>query len=201
MNLEPVFSQSIYVWIVLPIFIFLARLVDVTLQTIRIVFVSRGLRFLSPLVGFFEILIWLFAIKAVMQNLNNAACFFAYAAGFSAGNFLGLIIEKKIAIGRAVLRIITTKDATELISFLRSQGYGVTSLDAQGVKGEVHVIYMIIRRSDFGCITEIIHKYNPKAFYTLEDIRFVSEGIFPAKKHNEFSHAVFNPLRMWRKGK
>jgi len=199
MNLEPIFGSEIFKWVVLPLLIFLARILDVSLGTVRIVFVSRGLKYLAPVVGFFEVIIWLLAIRVIMQNLNNVACYIAYGAGFGMGTFIGLQIEKWLAIGTSIIRIITQKEATELISHLKSEAYGVTSMDAQGVKGKVHVLYLIIRRHDFKNVAEIIRKFNPNAFYTVEDVRLVSKGIFPSK----ISHhtPVIGPFTFWRKGK
>jgi len=201
MNLESVFGSEIFKWFIIPFLIFLARIFDVSLGTMRIVFVSKELKYFAPLVGFFEVLIWLFAIRAIMQNLNNIACYIAYGAGFAMGTFIGLYIEKRLAIGKSIIRIITQKDSTELIEHLRSKGYGVTSMDAQGFNGKVHIIYMIIRRHDFENVAEIIKKFNPNAFYTIEDVRFVSEGIFPIKKSALSTSLLLGPFRYWRKGK
>ncbi len=201
MNFESVFGSEIFTWIIIPFLIFLARVLDVSLGTMRIVFVAKELKYLGPLVGFFEVLIWLFAIRAIMQNLNNIACYLAYGAGFAMGAFIGLYIEKRLAIGKAMLRIITQKDSTELISSLRSKGYGVTSMDAQGVKGKVHIIYMIIKRQDFEDVASIVRKFNPNAFYTVEDIRLVSKGIFPMRKSHLSTIPHHGPFKYWRKGK
>jgi uncharacterized protein YebE (UPF0316 family) len=204
MNLESFFSSEIFKWIVLPLLIFAARILDVSLGTVRIVFVSRGLKYLAPLVGFFEVIIWLLAIRVIIQNLNNVACYIAYGAGFAMGTFIGLQIEKKIAIGNSLIRVITKKDATELIEHLKEKDYGVTSIDAQGVKGKVHVIYIIIRRHDIENVAGIIKKFNPQAFYTIEDIRLVSRGIFPLKKSfsPHLPHLpLLGPFIFWRKGK
>ncbi len=186
---------------ILPLLIFSARILDVSLGTLRIVFVSRGLKYLAPVVGFFEVIIWLVAIRAVMQNLNNVVCTIAYGGGFAAGTYIGLIIERKLAIGKALIRIITQKDATELISLLRSKGFGVTNMDAEGKDGKVHVIYSIIRRQDFKNITDIIQKLNPRAFYTLEDVQYVSEGVFPFNEPHHWRKPLLGPFRFWRKGK
>jgi uncharacterized protein YebE (UPF0316 family) len=201
MNLEAIAGSEIFKWFILPLLIFLARVLDVSLGTIRIVFISRGLKYVAPIIGFFEVIIWLLAIRVIMQNLNNFVCYIAYGAGFGMGTFIGILIEKKLAIGRAMIRIITQKDATALINYLRSEGYGVTSQDAQGTKGQVHVIYIVIRRHDYKKIAETIQRFNPKAFFTMEDVSLVSEGIFPIKKHYIRSFPLIGPFIFWRKGK
>ncbi len=163
----------------LPLLIFMARICDVTIGTVRIIFVTRGRKLLAPLIGFFEILIWLLAIGKVMQNLNNIFCYIAYAGGFAAGNFIGIYIEEKMAMGTLVVHIVTGKDASELIENLRNSGYGITSMPAEGRAGRVHVIYTVIKRGDLKDVVATIKKFNPKAFYSVEDVRFVKEGIFP----------------------
>lgn len=201
MNLESVISSEIFTWVVLPMLIFLSRVADVSLATMRIIFISRGMKYLAPFIGFFEVIIWLLAIRVIMQNLNNWACYFAYGAGFAMGTFIGLQIEKRLAIGSSILRIITQKDAIKLIAYLRSQGYGVTSAEAQGSMGKVHVIFMIIKRHDLENVVEIIHRFNPKAFFTVEDAKIVSEGIFPIKISRLSHIPVLGSFMFWRKGK
>ena len=201
MNLDSVFGHDIVVWVIIPLLIFFARVLDVSLGTMRIVFVSRGLKYLAPLVGFFEVIIWLVAIRAVMQNMSNIVCTIAYGGGFATGTYVGLFIEKKLAIGSSLIRIITRKDASDLIFHLRHQGYGATSMEAEGIDSKVNVIYVIIKRQDYEKVTEIIREFNPKAFYALEHVQFVSEGIFPLKKAKPLWQPLIGPFRFWRKGK
>jgi uncharacterized protein YebE (UPF0316 family) len=201
MNLDALIGSEAFKWIVLPLLIFSARILDVSLGTLRIIFVSRGLKYLAPLVGFFEVLIWLVAIRVIMENLNNYACYIAYAAGFATGNFIGIFIEKRLAIGNSIVRVITRKNASLLIEHLRSSGYGVTSIKAEGSEGDVHVIYVIIKRHDLETITRIIKDLNPNAFYTVEDVRLVRKGIFPMDKSGISRIPVINTFRFWRKGK
>ena len=200
MNIESILSSELFKWGILPLLIFLARILDVSLGTMRIVFVSRGMKYLAPITGFFEVIIWLLAIRVIMQNLNNAVCYFAYGAGFAMGTYIGIKIESKMALGSSVVRIITSKDASELIDFLRSKNYGVTSIEAQGSMGKVNVIFMIIKRQSFKEVAEIIQRFNPKAFYTVEDVRAVSEGIFPMGSRS-LMRPLIGPFRFWRKGK
>ncbi len=176
------FSDSeIFRWVVLPVLIFVARILDVSIGTIRIVFVSRGDKLIAPLLGFFEVLIWLLAIGQIIQNLSNVFCYLAFAGGFAAGTFIGLLIEEKLAIGALVVRVITKKDATELIGNLRASHFGVTSIPAEGESGKVDVIYTVIQRRALGDVLEIIKRFNPRAFYSIENVRSVSEGVFPPK--------------------
>lgn len=172
--------------IIIPILIFLARVLDVTFGTMRIIFISRSSKY-APIFGFFEILIWLFAISQIMQHINNIIYYLSYAFGYATGTYVGILIEDKIAIGRVILRIITKKDATELVGYFRSTGYGVTVFEGLGSTGQVKLIYMTIERKDIDKILDIIKKFNPKAFFSVEEVRVVKEGIFPLRKSHHWS--------------
>lgn len=175
----PLTHSELFSLVVVPLLIFLARIVDVSMGTLRIIFVSRGMKYLSALIGFCEILIWLLAIGQVMQNLTNWVTYVAYALGFATGNFIGLLIEQKLAMGNLIVRVVTRRDATELVKFLRQSGYGVTSVDAQGETGPVKVIFTIVRRRKLPEVIATIKRFNPKAFYSIEDVRFVHETMPP----------------------
>jgi uncharacterized protein YebE (UPF0316 family) len=134
---------------------------------------------LAPVIGFFEVLIWLLAIGQIMQNLSNVFCYIAYAGGFAAGTYFGISLERKISLGIVIIRVITRKDATELVTRLNESDFGVTSIDAQGAKGKVNIIFTIVKRRDLENVVSLIKAYNPNAFFSVEDVRSVSEGIFP----------------------
>ncbi|MDA0312998.1 MAG: DUF2179 domain-containing protein [Gemmatimonadetes bacterium] len=155
--------------------IFFARVSDVTLGTLRISFISRGEKSLAPVIGFFEILIWLFAISQVVQNLNHIVYLVAYAAGFSTGVFTGLQIEDRLARGSRIIRTITRQPASELLEALRAAGYGVTTVRAQGMRGEVDLIFSVVQRSHVGPYMAIVNEHNPAAFTSVEDVRSVRE--------------------------
>lgn len=162
--------------------IFFARVCDVSLGTMRIAFISRGEKFIAPAFAFFEMLIWLFAISQIVMNLSNLAYYFAYAAGFATGVFTGMHLEEKLAIGSRVIRVITRKDAGKLIEELRSAGFGVTNIPAEGNSGDVNVVFSVVKRTDIPQYVELVKQFNPHAFYSIEDIRFVSQGIVRARR-------------------
>ena len=172
-------NEWIVNWVLIPLLIFVARITDVSIGTMRIIFVSRGKREISAILGFFEVLIWLVAIRQIFHNLNNPLCFIAYALGFASGNYIGMMIENRLAIGIQVVRIITRKDATPLINRFRKKGYGVTVVGGQGARGHVKLIFMVVPRKDIRDIVHDIHNFNPKAFFSIEDVRGAEEGIFP----------------------
>jgi len=171
-------NETLLNWVILPLLIFLARFTDVSLGTLRIMFIARGKKKIAPLLGFFEVLIWLVAISQIMKNLNNVACYIAWAGGFATGNYVGILIEERIAIGLQVVRIITPKPAQALIATLREKGFGVTSLDAHGALGDVNLLFTIIRRRDLKEISTLILEFDPMAFYSVEDIRSASEQFY-----------------------
>ena len=186
---------SLQTTLLIPLLICLARIVDVSIGTIKIIFVSKGYKVMAPVLAFFEIIIWLVAIGQVMKNLDNVANMIGYAVGFALGNYFGLVIENRIALGNVVLRIITKTGADELIDRLRETKYGVTVSPAEGSTGPVSLIFMVLKRSDLKNIIPIIKEHNPKAFYSIEDVRYVAEGVFPVQ------NSKFTDLKKLRKGK
>ena len=190
-------SFGFYTWLILPFLIFIARVIDVTLGTVRVIFVSKGLKYLAPVVGFFEILIWLLAIGQIMKNLSNPACYIAYAGGFAMGNYVGIIIAERLSLGVVLLRVITQKDAVELVRSLSSADYGVTSVDGEGAQGKVKIIFTIVPRKEVNKIVEIVKRFNPLAFYSIEEVGFVERGIFPVRKSRRIGgfKTLFRPFR------
>ena len=194
-----IIAPELYTWVVLPLLIFLARICDVSMETIRVIYISKGIKFLAPVIAFFEIVIWLLAMEVVMRDLTNIANFLAFAFGFAMGTYVGLIIEEKLSIGMVILRIITTENSNdEIISFMQAENYGITTLDAAGARGNVKMILSLVNRTDVSPITEHIRTINPHAFFSIEDVRYVNEGIFRPKKPNRITgmfHALVRPRK------
>lgn len=160
--------------LVILIAIFCARIVDVSIGTLRIIFLTRGFKYSAALLGFIESLVWIIAISQVMTNVNNWAAYLSFAAGFASGNVVGIWVEEKIALGTLIVRIITQREANDLIEAMRAADYIVTCIDAEGGEGPVKVIFTIVRRKKLERVISLIRKYNPNAFYTVEDVRFAS---------------------------
>lgn len=189
-------DQSIVDWVIIPALIFLARICDVTLGTLRIVFISKGDKVIAPLLGFLEVLIWLIAITQVMENLSNVASYLAWAGGFATGNFLGLRVEQKLALGQVVVRVITVEPADNLVERLKGRGYRLTCVDARGTRGKVNLLFMIVKRKKLEEVIGIIRSFNPQAFYSIEDVRSVSEvGITENSTKEQNSLRKLIPLR------
>jgi len=181
-------------FVLLPLLIFFARIIDVSLGTLRIVMIAKGQKRIAPFLGFFEVLIWLIAIGRIMQNLDNWICYIAYAGGYATGNYVGMLIEEKLAVGIVQLQIITGSESGQLINALKVAGYGITHQNAVGgASGNfVSVIYSVVLRNDVNKIIAIIQEYDPNAFYSIGDVRFVSK---------ELSPSVVNKFKWWRIGK
>jgi len=177
------FSHSpFFDYLVLPALIFCMRICDMTLDTLRIIFMTKGFRRVAPIIGFFEILIWIIAITRIMRNLDNWVAYVAYAGGFATGNYVGMLVDEKLAIGHELIRVFTRMDATKLAATLRTDGYGVTTVKASGMQGDVGILYIVASRKNQKHVTEIIQQFDPKAFVTVQAIHYVNrllgKGIF-----------------------
>jgi uncharacterized protein YebE (UPF0316 family) len=168
-----------YEWVGLPLIIFAARVFDVSLGTLRIIFTSRGKRHIAPLMGFVEVFIWIAIIGQISRTATGIPAYFAYAAGFAVGTYIGMKVEDRLALGKLVVRTILSKDGEEIAHALHEAGYGVTVVDGHGANGQVKLIYTIVRRRDLAEVTGIIHNIRPRAFLSVEEVRSSQEGIFP----------------------
>jgi uncharacterized protein YebE (UPF0316 family) len=159
-----------------PLVIFLLRIVDVSLATLRMLLSVRGQRVLVPIIGFFEVLIWLFAAGNAIRYLNSPLHVMGYAGGFAAGSAMGLWVEEKLAFGLATVRIISSHGGVEMADALREQGYGVTEFAGEGREGRVEVVYTVARRSEIRKIYAVIDTWDPNAFVTVEEPRAIRRG-------------------------
>lgn len=166
----------------LPFLIFLARTTDVAMGTIRVIALYRGKKFLAFGLGFFEILIWIFAAGTVLQNLTQPFNIIAYALGFATGNYVGVVLEEKLVASKLLIRIFAVAETAALENLIQDKGYGVTRVEGKGREGPVHILYTIIHRKDYLKITKLIHDFHPNAFYTVEDMKAAKKGIFPRKR-------------------
>ena len=172
-------NSDLYAWVILPLLVFGARVLDVTLGTMRIIYISRGKKTLAPLLGFVEVFIWIAMVSQIVHSANNIVAYLAYAAGFAAGNYVGMYIEDRLALGTLVVRAFIQNQAAELEAHLRNVGYGVTSVEGHGASGAVTMLYTIVPRRKLVEVLAIIHQTHPHAFLSIEDVRSTQEGVFP----------------------
>lgn len=166
-----------------PLAVFLLRVTDVSMATLRMLLIIRGRRFLAPLIGFFEILIWVTAIGIVVQHLNSPLHVVGYAAGFASGSFLGLMLEERLALGLATIRTMVRSGGPELSAELREAGFGVTEMVGRGKEGAVEVLYSVLPRRRVAEALKIINAGAPDSFVVVDEPRGVHRGwLYPAKK-------------------
>ena len=165
-----------------PLFIFVAEMCVVTIGTTRTIFVSRGMKAPAAVLGLFECSLWLFAVGQVFQNLSNLGCSAAYAGGFALGNYLGVLLEEKLAVGSVLLRVITRRDAAPLIQDLAAADYGVTRLDGRGAVGPVQVVLTVVKRRQLRHVVGLIKRFDAGAFYSVDDLQSAAAGVFRLKR-------------------
>lgn len=169
-------ENELFALVGVPILIFLGRMTDVTLGTLRIILISRGLRRMAPVVGFLEVMVWLLVLTTVIDQLDSPLNFIAYAAGFACGTWAGMIVENRIALGLLAVRVITDSDASDLLADLRAAQFGVTDFAARGLQGKVRFILTILPRRDLGRLLEVVRRRHADAFVSISDVRAASEG-------------------------
>lgn len=169
-------DSDLYRYLILPLLIFLARVCDVTLSTIRIIFVMNGKRNIAPILGFFEAFIWLLAVGQIISQVDNIFAYLAYAGGFAAGTYIGMYVEERLAVGMAVLRLITPEINQGMFDFLHENKFSYSLVDGVGKKGKVNVVFFVVKRENLERLVMGINEHHPNAFYTIENIRQVNDG-------------------------
>jgi uncharacterized protein YebE (UPF0316 family) len=172
----------------LPFLVFFARILDVTLGTLRIIFIGKGKRLLPPLLGFLEVFVWIVVVSQLVRNVSSLVDYLAYAAGFAAGNYIGILIEHRLAIGTLCVQAIICGEIDNLVRSITEAGYGITVFDAHGVSGPVKVIYMVIKRKELDDVVQRMRASHPRVFYTVEEARMTSEGVFHHQQSTQVHH-------------
>ena len=163
--------------------IFISRVIDVTLGTFRTLMVVQGRRVQAAVIGFFEITIYVMALSQVVNNLDNPLNLLSYSLGYACGNYLGITIENKIALGNLSVQIILkTSNSREFMELLRENGFGVTVLSGQGLEGTKEILNLVIKRKDLKNLRKIVAEHDEKAFITVNTINPISGGYFAGAK-------------------
>lgn len=169
-------SEELFSYLILPLLIFLARIFDVSINTIRIIYVLGGRRLTATVLGFFESFIWLMAIRQIFEHLDNWICYIAYPAGFAMGILVGMMIEEKIAYGKVIVRIITRKDIQILREYLINAEYRFTIVPAVGADGPESVVFTVLERQQLDRLLLNLKEIVPTAFYTVEKVNRAAES-------------------------
>jgi uncharacterized protein YebE (UPF0316 family) len=170
---------AIPAWLI-PLAIFALRVCDMSLDTLRVLFVIRGRRPLTWILGFFQSAIWVIAITSVLANLNNLWNLIGYAGGFASGNVVGMMIEEWLAIGHAHMRIISSSRGAAIAEAIRRDGYAATELAGRGKDGMVAVINCSVKRRDIDRVRNQAIAIDPTAFLTVEEVRPLQRGFWRA---------------------
>lgn len=168
-------SDNVLNYVLMPLLIFVARIGDVSMNTLRIMFMMNGKKSIVPLLGFFEALIWLLAIGQIFQNVDNPISYLAYAGGFATGTFVGMTLEEKLAIGRVLVRVITPEPHPDLLDFMKEKNYRFTNVGGEGRFGKVNLLFTVMKRDTLHEFIAKVKEVDEKAFYTIESVKRVSE--------------------------
>lgn len=189
-------SEVVFSYVVMPILIFFARVGDVSLNTLRVMFVLNGKKNVAPILGFFEALIWLLAIGQIIQNIDNPISYLAYAGGFAAGTYVGMTIEEILALGRVLVRVITVEPMVELIEFMKERNYRFTNVGAEGRYGKVTLLFTVMKRDQLQEFISKVKSCNDRAFYTIESVKRISEDdLSVVDDKSSITHRIFSRIR------
>ena len=167
----------------LPILIFIARVTDVTLGTLRTIAVVNGRSITASVLGFFEVSIWISVITQVMQRLDNPWNMLGWALGFAAGNAVGIAIERRLAMGHLVVRVLSREKSGEVATVLRGNGQRVTEFIGHDPEGDVALLYMVIDRGDLRSLSAAARTIDPECVVVSEDVRGFEAAVRPTVTH------------------
>ena len=189
MNLDVLFASP---WGAL--LIFCLRIVDVSCDTMRVIFAIRGKRGIAAVLGFIQALVWIFAVANAVKHLDSIMHVIGYAAGYATGTFVGVSLEQAIAYGVATVRIVTKGSGAAIAEALRQRGYGVTEYPGLGRDGSVEIVHSVVRRRHVSDVLGVVNTKDHDAFVTVEEPKILSGGIIAGREW-----PVGGPLFRWRK--
>ena len=171
------------------LFIFVARIFDVSIGTIRTIVTVQGRTIIAFILATFEITIWITVVSTVINQIKDKPLLVVfYAFGYATGNVVGIMVERKLAFGTTILRIITRTAGSEIATHLRNKGQPVTIFHGEGMRGPVHELYIACRRKDLRWILPEVRSFDSKLFYVIEQARDMSKVLKP----------VYSPLGGWK---
>ena len=159
--------------------IFFAKIIEVSISTIRVVFIGKGERVKGAILGFVEIMIWLVVVSSVLNNITEDPIkMLIYAAAFSLGNYLGVTIESKIAVGLASIQVVVNEKSGDILAdILREQGYGVTIIEGKGKNESIkNLLFIQLKRKKIPEAVKLVKQHNPEAYITVNDIKSMVGG-------------------------
>jgi len=193
----------LFTYLFFPIIIVIARIADVSLGTLRIILLSKGYKGLAPIIGFFEVFIWILVAKRIITDvpdtftLSSIIAYTAYALGYALGTYIGIAMDKRLSLGKVLVRVILSKENVNLETILRENKFGLTAVDARGKDGQVKILFVVINRTELDLAIDLINTHNPGAFFTIESVQTVNAGYFSKFADNDAARfsKMFLPTR------
>ena len=180
-----------------PIIIFCLRIVDVSLDTMRVLFAVRGRRGVAAVLGFFQALVWIVVVGNAIRYLDSWWHIIGYAAGFATGTLVGITIERALAYGVSTVRIVSQHGGVEIAEALRDRGYGVTEIPGQGRDGLVEIVNSVVQRQHLPEVMAIVDRWDPDAFVTVEEPRILRGGSIAERTRMADAWRGQRPWRQW----
>ena len=175
-------AVTVLVLVLSYLLIFFARVIDISLATIRMIMVVRGKRMQAALIGFVEALVFVVAIGRVLNHMDDPINILMFALGFATGNYVGMWVEEKMALGNIIVQAITPSHYQDLTEQLREEGFGVTIVQGYGIKGTNNLVNITLQRKRMNKLMRIIDEYDKEIFVTVTDARAIRGGYFSASK-------------------
>ena len=168
-------SPTVFSYVILPLLIFFARIADVSINTIRIIFVMSGQKTISTVLGFFESLIWLLAIGQIFQHLSSWVSYVAYPGGFAMGILVGMLIEERLALGKVVVRAITSENLSGILKYMVKKDLRYTVISGESADGNETLLFTVVKRDQLQGLIDEFNTCIPQAMYTIESVKKASE--------------------------
>ncbi len=183
MVVESLLGTNFFNLVLMPLAIIAARIMDVSLGTVRVIAINRGDKNLAPLIGFFEVLIWIIIINQLLSSFQHWTWYVAYALGFASGTYIGMYISEQFTLGKAVVRVMTETSGKELIKELEKSNYKMAVVKTTFNTHEGVMLFVTIDSDELDDLLRLIHATNPKAVFSVEDVRRVSSELVSLRKH------------------
>jgi len=183
-----------------PFLIFFARILDVSIGTLRIVLVSQGRRMYASVLGCTEVFIWLVTISRIHKNLEGWTSYVAYSAGFATGTYVGMTIERRLTERKAIVRVVAPGGVEPLARKHVQEGYRVTRIPGHGAMGPVELVFSVVHRKKLSDFLAIVKTFNPDSFYSVEDV-LQAQNFDSGPQPSSLSRRLLQPFYWFRKGK
>jgi uncharacterized protein YebE (UPF0316 family) len=191
MNIDAMFASQ---WGAL--LIFGCRIVDVSCDTMRVIFAIRGKRLIAAVLGFLQAMVWIIAVGHAVKHLDSVLHIVGYAGGYAMGTYVGVTLEQAIAYGVATVRVVTKNAGVEIAEALRRHGHGVTEFPGFGRDGSVEILNSVVQRRDLNEVLQIITATDGNAFVTVEEPKVLRGGMVATRDWR-----LGAPLARWMKGR